>query len=154
MLDAPISSPLTPHRIKWLKLESLNNGQTETEEDGWMVRVRAIVSCDVPDHTRGSRCHSHRFCVVTGCLRHRAQCSVPMPTRLTSRRGAGRAGVHYSTWQGRAVTTGDEYVPLFNQTVLLWSEEQRAESNTIHNQQRRQEKETSEKKKKSHQSSK
>lgn len=67
-----------------------------------MVHVRAIVLCDIPDRTQDSRCRSHRFCVVTGCLHHRAQCSVPMLTRPTSRHEAGRAGVHYSIWERKS----------------------------------------------------
>lgn len=52
---------------------------------------------DIPDHSLGSRCRSHRFCVVTGCLPHKEHCSDPTPTRLTSKRAVGRAGVRYST---------------------------------------------------------
>ncbi len=68
----------------------------EAKTNGETVRVSAVVLCDIPDHTRDSRCRSHRFCVVTGFLRRRALCSVPMPTRPTSRHVVGRAGVHYS----------------------------------------------------------
>ena len=83
--------------------QRLDNEQTEKKTD-WKTAcaLEAIVSRDIPDHTRDSRCRSHRFCDVTGCLRHKAGCSVPMPTRLTNRRVAGRAGVHYSTCEGRA----------------------------------------------------
>lgn len=58
------------------------------------------ICCSVPDHSRGSRCRSRRSYAVTGCHRHRAACSAPTPTRPTSRHGAGRAGVRYSTWTG------------------------------------------------------
>jgi len=60
--------------------------------------MKGIIKHDIPDHTQDSHCHFHRFCVGTGCLRHKAHCSVPMPTRQTSKRGVGRAGVHYNTW--------------------------------------------------------
>lgn len=57
--------------------------------------------CDVPDRTQDSHRHSRRFCDAIGCLLHKPLCSVPMPTRLTSKHAEGRGGARCSICEGR-----------------------------------------------------